>query len=183
MYKVKILDLDIENRPLSYWAPDMPTSEITAIASCWVDDLSSMEVKLLGIDDAKETLEWFVERYNQADMVTGHYVKLHDLPTINGALMEFGLSQLGPKLVCDTKMDMNKKRGIPATQEYLSDLLGLPIGKEYMSQTKWREANRLTPEGIEATKKRVSTDVYQHMILRIEMLDRGLLKAPKVWKP
>jgi hypothetical protein len=30
----RILDFDIENRPLSYWVPDMPTADITSIS--WI---------------------------------------------------------------------------------------------------------------------------------------------------
>lgn len=180
---IKILDFDIENRPLSYWAPDMPTAEITAIASCWADDMRTMEVTLLGVDDPLVMLSSFVKRYNEADMVTGHYIRKHDLPIINGALMEYGLPKLEPKLTCDTRLDMYKKGGIPATQEYLGELLELPFQKIVMSQHKWRRANRLTPEGIEATKKRVVGDVYEHMALRIKMVELGLLRAPKMWTP
>lgn len=179
--KIRILDFDIENRPLSYWTPIEPTSEITAIASCWADDPESMEVLLLGDIDLKEILERFVERYNQADMVTGHYIRKHDLPTISGALMELGLPQLKSKLTCDTRLDMHKKKGMPATQEYLSEILGLPIDKFKMGQAQWREANRLTPEGLEITLERVSTDVRQHMLLREAMLKKGLLSGPKMW--
>src|SRR6185436_10157697 len=90
--QLKVLDFDIENRPLSYWIPDgKPTAEITAIASCWADDPESMVVHLLGQDDPELMLQFFVNRYNKADIVTGHYIRVHDLPIINGALMEFGL--------------------------------------------------------------------------------------------
>ena len=178
--KLRILDFDIENRPLSYWVPDQPTAEITAIATCWADDVGSMRVYLLGINTYEEILQHFVDRYNDADIVTGHYIRRHDLPIINGALLELGWPQLGPKLTIDTKLDMTKKQGIPATQEYLLDLFG--IGKKvYMGQADWRQANRLTPEGIEATRRRVSGDVYDHMKLRPEMTRRGLLNSPKMW--
>jgi hypothetical protein len=161
----------------------MPTAEITSIASCWADDLSTMQVDLLGVVDLRTILINFVERYNEADMVTGHYIRKHDLPHINAALMEQGLPQLGPKLTCDTKMDMHKKAGLPATQEYLSDILGLPIKKQYMSQVMWRDANRLTVSGIAATRQRVTSDVLQHMMLRTKMVEMGLLSIPKIWKP
>lgn len=181
--KIKILDFDIENRPLSYWA-DRPTAEVTAIASCWVDDYSTMEVHLLKNypEDSIAMLNAFVQRYNEADMVTGHYIRKHDLPHINGALMEFGLPKLAPKLTCDTRLDMHKKGDIPATQEYLSELLGVPAEKVHMTQTAWREANRLTPDGLQATQKRVVGDVAQHMLLRLAMVEKGLLKAPRIWR-
>lgn len=179
--KIRILDFDIENRPLSYWTPDRPTCEITAIASCWADDKSSMIVTLLGQQDPYDILNSFVSRYNQADMVTGHYIRRHDLPIINGALMEFGLPNLQPKLTCDTKLDMYKKGDIPATQEYLSELLGIPAPKVHMTQVAWREANRLTPEGLQATESRVTGDVWQHMLLREKMVELKLLRSPKTW--
>jgi hypothetical protein len=182
---LRILDFDIETLPLSYWA-DRPTAEITAIASCWTDDMTSMKVSVLGPQQPYEILSDFVERYNQADIVTGHYIRRFDLPMINGALMEYshlGFKPLAPKLAQDTKMDMHKKGDIPATQEYLSELLGIPIDKYQMTQHKWRSANRLTEAGIQEATNRCSQDVYQHMFLRLQMTHLGLLKAPKVWRP
>lgn len=180
--QLKILDFDIENRPLSYWA-DRPTAEITAIASCWTNDLGSMQVDLLGELSLKEVLQRFVERYNEADIVTGHYIRRHDLPIINGALLEQGLPQLSSKVTCDTKEDMYKKGDIPASQEYLLALFNLPIGKKHMTQVDWREANRLTERGLQETKERVESDVYGHMIMRAKMLELNLLKGPRPWKP
>lgn len=180
--KLRILDFDIENRPLTYWAPDMPTAEITAIASCWTDDLSSMQVSLLGKQSLEEILATFVERYNEADIVTGHYIRKHDLPIINGALLELGMPQLSPKLSSDTKLDMHPKAGIPATQEYLGVILNVSIDKVHMTQDDWRRANRLTPEGIALTAKRVTTDVLQHMLIRNRMIELNLLRSPRLWR-
>lgn len=179
---LKVLIFDIENRPLSYWA-DRPTAEITAIASVWANDISTVEVKLLGVDSPEDMLNSFLARYNEADVVVGHYIRRHDLPIINGALMEYGLGVLAPKLTVDTRLDMFKKGDIPATQEYLAELFGLPFDKVHMTQHKWRAANRLTPEGIEATRKRVVGDILQNMTLRSYMVSHNLLKAPRTWSP
>jgi hypothetical protein len=35
----------------------------------------------------------------------------------------------------------------------------------------------------ERTRSRVVADIEQHVQLRAALLDRGLLKAPKVWRP
>jgi hypothetical protein len=180
--KLKILDFDIENRPLTYWA-DRPSAEITAIASCWSDDIKSMEVLLLGREEPTEILKKFVARYNEADIVTGHYIRRHDLPIINGALMEYNIRPLKAKLTSDTRLDLIKKGDIPATQEYLSELLGLPVSKVAVSQHDWRQANRLTEEGLKITEKRVSGDVLQHILLREELIKRRLIGTPKIWKP
>lgn len=185
----RVLDFDIENRPLTYWAPDNPTAEITSISSCWVGDHDSAEVLLLGEIDGPEILERFVARYNEADIVTGHYIRKHDLPIINGALYELGLPLLVPKMTSDTKLDMFKKADIPATQEFLLETLdpqcplGIPLEKFHMSQTDWREANRLTPNGLALTRRRVSSDVHAHIHLREAMLAKGWLRSPKVWSP
>ena len=191
--KTRILDFDIENRPLSYWQPDRPTAQITAIASCWSDDLSSMQVLLLRSGDTEDReralLSLFCDRYKEADMVTGHYIRRHDLPIINGALYELGLPLLGSKLTCDTKLDMFKKADVPATQEFLLETLGVrdaygrPIQKFHMSQSDWREANRLTPEGVRKTAERVASDVFGHIAMREEMLRRGMLRPPSMWNP
>lgn len=183
-HKLKVLTFDIENRPLSYWMEKEPTAEITAICAGWEGDISSIKVWLLGIQTLEEILTEFVKMYDEADMVVGHYIRKHDLPIINGALMELGMPQLKPKLTHDTKLDMVKKASIPATQEYLCELLGIPFQKVHMTQADWREANRLTPKGIEATRRRVTGDVLGHMMMRAGMLERGLLRSPSIiWRP
>lgn len=191
---LRILDFDIENRPLSYWQPDRPTAQITAIASCWTDDPTTMVVDLLGPEEfggipEEDILTRFCLRYDAADMVTGHYIRRHDLPIINGALYELSLPLLGAKLTVDTKLDMFKRADVPATQEFLletldvRDVYGQPFRKFHMSQTDWREANRLTAAGLAKTKERVASDVYGHMALRLEMVRRGMLRPPSMWRP
>jgi hypothetical protein len=189
--RLRVLDFDIENRPLSYWQPDRPTAEITAIASCWTDDIGSMQVDLLqpADDGPRAVLERFVQRYNEADEVTGHYITRHDLPIINGALYELGMPLLGSKRACDTKTLMMKKADVPATQEYLletlgvTDVYGRPLEKFHMSQSDWREANRLTPDGLRKTAERVSSDVFAHIQMHAEMHRRGMLRPPGIWDP
>jgi hypothetical protein len=203
--RLRILDFDIENRPLTYWVPDRPTAEITSIASCWVDDPTSVEVLLLGTGcrhhgwdcpdlepgemSGRDILTRFVARYNEADMVTGHYIRRHDLPIINAMLMEEGLPLLERKLTSDTKVDMVKKADLPATQEFLLETLnvraesGKQLLKYHMSQTDWREANRLSPDGLRKTRERVQSDVLSHMRLRLAMVERGMLRGPRMWDP
>lgn len=178
----RVLDFDIENRPLSYWVPERPTAEVTAIAMCWVGQPESMEVVLLGRETLPDMLLRFVAWYSQADLVTGHYIRRHDLPILNGALLEQGMAPLAPKMTSDTKMDLVKRGDIPATQEYLLELLGLENEKYHMTQGRWREANRLTPKGLIETERRVLGDVTDHMAMRAELLSRGLLGPPKMWR-
>jgi hypothetical protein len=184
---LRVLDFDLENRPLAYWFDGNTTAEITCIAASWVGS-DEVDCRVLfpstkyGLG-MKDMLEWFVDLYDQADMVTGHYIRKHDLPMINGALLEQGMKLLGPKLTSDTQLDLIRRKDLSASQESLAAMYGLPEAKHHMSQNEWREANRLTPEGIEATKKRATSDVIQHKALRERLIQAGALKPPRVWHP
>ncbi len=184
MSKLRILDFDIENRPLSYLGQDYTTAEITAIAACFDGERTSMRCWLLGRDEPETMLEAFREMYNAADMVTGHYIRMHDLPIINGAMVELELEPLEEKLTCDTKLDLVSKGPVfSASQENLCEMFGLPHPKIHMNTVKWRIANRLTPAGLALTEKRAVGDVIQHMALRRELVKRDLLGTPKAWRP
>lgn len=178
-----VLDFDIENRPLAYLGDDYTTGEITAIAACWDGVPSSMMVWLLGQVEPRTMLVQFREMYNEADVVTGHFIRGHDLPVINGAMVEFGLRPLSPKMTIDTKLDLVKHKYLSASQENLCETFGITATKAHMSNAKWREANRLTPSGLELTAQRAAGDVIQHMALRKVLVERRLLGSPKVWRP
>lgn len=177
----RVLDFDIENRPLSYLGSDFTTAEVTAIAWAWTD-APEVTVYLLGEHDLSDILRAFVDAYNQADMVTGHYITGHDLPMINGALMELGMAPLADRMVQDTKVHLIRSKGISLSQESLGAMLRLDHQKVVMNQSKWRAANRLTPEGLAEVRARVAGDVLQHMDLRRELLELGYLTPPKMWR-
>lgn len=203
---LRILDFDIENRPLSYWVPDRPSAEVTSIAwmvaglhdtlqvvglapPCWH---RGHEAKCPDMPDflmsMPDLLDTFVAEYNRADMVTGHYIIMHDLPIVNAMLYEQRMPLLTDKLASDTKLHMFSKKDLPATQEYLLELLdvkcplGMTLEKFHMTQPRWREANRLSPAGTELTKRRVTSDVHAHSHMRESMLDAGWLRSPTVWR-
>lgn len=177
----KVLSFDIENRPLSYWYGDVTTSEITAIAWSW-NNPKKVEVRALPEVTPEEMLAEFREAYEAADLVTGHYIRKHDLPLVNAGLIEYGMPILPSKKTSDTRGDLARRAGQPATLEHLGTMLGVKVPKFGMSQQMWREANRLTnPEAIEYTKKRVSSDVVLQILVRNELLRLGLLKTPTFW--
>jgi hypothetical protein len=192
-----ILDFDLENRPLSYLGMDFTTSEITAIAAGWA---GNEHVEFFGLpafagtDEGwrirtVEMLESFRTLYNRADIVTGHYIRKHDLPIINGALVEMGRPPLAPKMTVDTKLDLIRFSGISKSQESLGLMLAhfnsaeYLASKEHMGQDDWRRANRLSVEGVEETKRRVVGDVHQHKAMRLALHQAGLLRSPKQWRP
>lgn len=180
----RILDFDIENRPISYGGGDWTTADITAIAAGWSDE---DEVYCYQIYDSRSTGDYtamlleFSALYKQADIVTGHYIRNHDLPIINGALIEFGLPALDVKMTVDTKNDLIKWKDLGKSQEALGEMLGLDAPKDHVSPHEWRQANRLQIP--EITRRRVVADVVQHKELRLALQARGALKSPKVWRP
>ena len=179
---MRVLDFDIENRPLSYLGSDFTTAEVTAISWAWTDAPDDVTVYLLGETELPDILSAFLVAYNAADMVTGHYVSGHDLPMINGALVEYRMPALADKLVQDTKTDLIRIKGISKSQESLGAMFDLDAPKVQMNQAKWRAANRLTPEGLALVRARVVGDVRQHIELRAELSRLGYLSPPKVWR-
>lgn len=179
---LRVLDFDIENRPLSYLGSDFTTAEVTAMAWAWTDRPDDVTVYLLGETDLPDILRAFVAAYEEADLITGHYILGHDLPMVSGALMELGMPPLPDRLVQDTKVHLIRTKGISQSQESLGAMLGLTSPKITMNQAKWRAANRLTPEGLRDVRERVVGDVKQHMELREELLRLGYLGPPKIWR-
>ena len=177
---LRLLDFDIENRPLSYWYDGKATAEVTAIAWSWVGE-DVVHPRILGWVPMETMLQDFVDAYNQADIVTGHYIRRHDLPILNGALMEMGMPLLGPKMTHDTKLDLPKRAGLSMAQEALGAMYKLDAPKHHMTQSDWRDANRMTESGFKKTRERVVSDVIQHKELYQRL--RPILKAPKLWKP
>lgn len=179
---LRVLDFDIENRPLSYLGSDFTTAEVTAIAWAWCDTPEDVTVRLLGETDLPCILNEFRASFDAADVVTGHFIRGHDLPMINGAFMELGFAPIADKLTQDTKLDLMRSKGISLSQESLGAMLNLEQPKVQMNQHKWRAANRLTPEGLAHVRERVAGDVRQHIALRAELLRLGYLSGPVKWK-
>lgn len=181
----KILDFDIETRLVGFFqagkfAPS--GSEPIAIACSWIGK-DKVEVALRDTMEVSEMLRWFVERYDQADMVTGHYIRKFDLPILQGALMEHGLPPLSRKLTSDTKLDLITRAGLSASQENLGAMYQIAESKYHMNDARWREATRLTPEGVEQIRRRVMDDVKQHKALRLALIEAGFLGPPRSWNP
>lgn len=178
---IKVLSFDTESRPLSWIGADWMSVELTAIAAAFTSE-KKVHCWMLGECTSEEMLSGFVKLYNEATIVTGHYIRNHDLPRINAALLEFGLPPLSPKLTQDTMKDLVKIQGISKSQESLSDIYRSENKKLGMSQKMWRSANRLEPKGIAYAKERVISDILQQIETRQNLLDQGMLSPPKMWK-
>src|SRR5262245_22375335 len=177
---LRVLDFDVENRTLAYLGMDYTTGELTAIAASWIGE-DRVHVWLLGRHSPAEMLRGFLALYDEADIVTGHYIRKHELPMINRSLLEQGLPPLRRKMTSDTKADLIRAKHLSLSQESLGSMFGLSHRKEHMNQNQWREANRLTPKGLKETRRRVTGDVKQHKELRRRLLEMGALRAPRLW--
>lgn len=177
--QLKVLDFDVECRPLSWYGGEFVTKEVTAIAAKFIGETITY-CWLLGVDDPVEMLEGFREIYDEADIVTGHWIRGFDLPTLNGSYFEYKLPLLGHKYAQDTKDDLVQFQGLSKSQENLAATL-IGYEKQQMDQARWRSANRLTEKGIADAKKRVIGDVTQHIKLRKALLDLNMLKPPRMW--
>jgi len=175
------LFFDIENRPLTYWAPDRPTADITAIA--WAVDGGDVEVALQTKRDSsrRRMLRRFLDVYRDCDEIVGHNIRRHDLPILNAHLIEAGLPQLEPRMTCDTLKDLPRWKDIPKSLEYLAEWLQLGREKQHMGQRAWRQANRLIR--VDEAKTRCVSDVELTRDVYHRLRDLGLLRRPTPWRP
>jgi hypothetical protein len=186
----RVLDFDVECRPLAWYGGDWVTKQPTAIAWKWVGSDGPPEVMVIGesdrsslvLEEEAAMLLAFKEAYDQADMVTGHYIRGFDLPTLQGAFMRLGLPLLGDKDTHCTKEDLLKVSGVSKSMENLGATFELEHPKIPMNTAKWAAGNMLLPHGIEMTRERVLGDVEEHLELRQMMLDRGYIGPVKEWK-
>jgi hypothetical protein len=188
--QLRILDFDIECRPIAWYGGDFVTKQPTGIAWKFIGEKEKTQVMVIGesfdtrqvLDEERAMLDAFHEAYDKADMVTGHYIRGYDLPTLQSALLRLKMRLLGDKLVQDTKVDLLKASGISKSQENLGAMFELDHPKFPMDTTKWGYANMLLPDGVKLTRMRVVSDVDQHIELRQEMLDLGSLAPPVNWE-
>ena len=183
----RVMDFDIEARPLGWYGGDWVHKEPTAIAWGWIEKGKLVDPQVWLLTRKKRSggrmLKAFRKAYDEADIVTGHYIRGYDLPVLQSAYMEYELPLLGAKMTHDTKGDLLKSQGHSKSQENLAAELGIDAVKVKMTTADWRSANRLEPEGLDKAVARVMGDIIQHAEMREAMLQRGWLRPPRVWLP
>lgn len=188
--RLRVLDFDVECRPMAWYGGDWVTKEITAIAWRFVDEPEdATRVWLLRpartwaehIRRKRTGMEAFLRDYNEADIVTGHFIRGFDLPLLNGTCVRLGLPPLAAKLAHDTKGDLVRMSGLSKSQENLAAYFDLKAEKQRMNTHLWEIGNSLVEEGRVETERRVVGDVNQHVLFRDELLERGALRPPIVW--
>lgn len=183
--RLRVLDFDVEARPLGWYGGDLTHKEVTVVAFKWIGESDDVEVEALSKDDRtrRRMLVALRRVYDEADMVVGHYIRGFDLPLVSAMLTELGESPLSQKLSHDTKNDLVKLHGVSKSQENLAAMLGVEEPKQHMNTQMWRESNRLTKTGVESGMDRARFDVLQNIALRDALMARGMLGPPKIWRP
>ena len=176
---------------MAFYGPDFVTKQPTAIAWKFIGTRGKPRVALIGesydtrrvYEEEIAMLEAFRAAYDEAEAVTGHYIRGFDLPVLNARMIKHRLPMLDRKLTQDTKGDFARAAATSKSQENLGAMFELAHPKIPMNTTLWELGNALLPEGIEATRRRVLGDVEQHIELRGEMLADGLLGPMQEWSP
>lgn len=177
--RLRILDFDCETRATGFGDPQWVPQEVTAVAWSWIgEDEVECHLRSKG---AKKMMREFLKVYELADVVTGHNIRRFDLPTLNGECLRLGIATLGSKMTQDTLRDIVRTKGMKRDQDNLAKQFGLPVDKLTMGWHDWHVAYQ--EKGWPMVRERVVTDVVQHKLLRVAMLERGWLKPPRIWSP
>lgn len=187
------LCFDLENAPWAYWYPGEVTSRITAFGWKWRDE-EEVHTLLLRHDGWWETdkkrkvapevvFRRFRDILQEAGIIYGHNIRRHDLPMFQAHLLRLGETPLSSLLTTDTLRDIPKRGGMSASLANLAAMYELGGEKFHLSQHDWETANELDSRGMELARQRVVSDVLLQEKLRDKLLDLGILKAPRTWRP
>lgn len=182
----RILDFDIETIAAGFADPNWVPQKITCVAWSWVgeDRVHSRIASTKGLFEYPELrarmLKDLLFQIARADMLTGHNIVRFDLPVINSECLRLGLEPVREKLVQDT-MNLVRTKGFKKGQDNIGELLAVSIEKKTLSWQGWQDA--YAEKGWKGVVERCESDVLMHKQMRQQMLDRGWLRPPRLWKP
>lgn len=190
----RALCFDLESRPSAFWGSWGPTAEITAFAWKWSDE-DHVHTMMLQANERFDVGERrpvshtkaytrFRDVLLEADLVYGHNIRRFDLPLFQAGLMRRLLPTLIPLRTSDTLRDYPKRKDMSASLENLAKLYVEDVGdKLHMAIVDWERANRLSPDGIDHARDRVTSDVILQERLRERLIERGHLREARWWNP
>jgi DNA polymerase elongation subunit (family B) len=182
---LEVLDFDLETLAAGFADPNWVPQKITCVSWSWSD---SDEVKVMVCGPMgffkpelrREMVIALSEQIEKADMVTGHNILRFDLPVLNSECLRLGLSPLKSVLAQDT-MRIVKTKGFKKGQDNIGKLLETAEQKLSLDWQGWEEAYE--QDGWQTIKDRCVSDVVMHKQMRLEMIERGWLKEPRIWTP
>ena len=181
----RVLDFDIECLAAGYADPAWVPDKITVVSWSWLGE-RDIHTVVTGKDGffsrsiRGERLRPFREALAQADRVTGHNIVRFDLPVLQAEFLRCGVEPLGPIETHDT-IKFTRTKGFKKSQDDMSVWLGSPLKKKTLSWTEWDTAYE--QEGWPVAIERCESDVRQHKVLYERMVDLGILKPPRMWRP
>ena len=179
--QLSILDFDVECLPGHWIGSDYVSRIITAVA--WALDDEPPSVMTHYDFTPTEMSLVLARKIEEADLVTGHFIRGFDLPLVNGMLLRAEAPSMGKVLSSDTKLDLKKASGRSLSQKNLADQLGVEAPKVDRTLREWESFNLREPGGREAGEERVAGDVIQHQQMRKRLIELGWLGGPKLWSP
>jgi hypothetical protein len=171
---------DIEARPGPWGGGDFTFRSMLSIAA----GFKGGPVDYLAPDFTADALENFILPMRAGGiLVVGHNAIRYDLPMLNGTLMKMGLPSLGPQLVTDTCAHLKKKDyAFSASLGNMAERFGIRA-KGSMSEYAWEQVYAHKPEYLDKLRAYNVGDVEVTLALRAVLLERGMLKSPRWWRP
>lgn len=130
------------------------------------------------VEERRRFLQPLLDHIDEADVLTGHNIRRYDLPVLAAECMKLNLPTVGSRLTQDT-IRVPKSKGFKKGQDNLAVLLDVPLPKKALNWMEWQNAYGEADLG--TVRERVVGDVLQHKLLRLRMMERGWLEAPRMW--
>ena len=181
----RTLDFDIETLAAGYADPEWVPDKITVIAWSWVGEkqvhhLTTGKDGFFSRRLRGERLQPFREAIALADRVTGHNILRFDLRVLQAEFLRCGVEPLGPIEVHDT-IKFTATKGFKKSQDDMSVWLESPHAKKTLSWTEWD--NAYEQDGWPVAIERCVSDVRQHKEMYQRLLERGILRPARMWRP
>lgn len=181
----RVLDFDVETVAAGFADPNWVPQKITCVAWSWVgsDKVESRICGPLGLfgDPSlrAKMLQPLLDEIAKADMVTGHNILRFDLPVINAECLRLGLDPIREVKAQDT-MRFLRSKGFKKGQDTLGSMLRLRNEKMGLNWQDWQDA--YDEEGWADIRRRAESDVIMHKEMRLELIERNILKKPITWR-
>jgi hypothetical protein len=171
---------DLEARPGPWGGGDFTFRSMLSIAAGFEGE----SVSYLAPGFRKGKLESFISPLRQGGvLVVGHNAIKYDLPMLNGTLVKLGLEPLTQLLVSDTYAHLVKSDyAYSKSLGNMAERFGIKA-KGSMSEYSWERAYAGDPEYLEKLRAYNMGDVEVTLALRAVLLERGMLKPPRWWRP